>query len=164
MGKAGTFHFIGLLGLVALGHEDEPVPCAQLGQGFGYAREKLNLLLGDGAGEAFNALTLFVSHGRRAEPLEAVYQGACKARQAVAVREDGLPLNGVQRLAHIGGRVLVVIKVADECGDCALEVNIVLPQRIVGVNEQRLTSGKFRHKSYISELEWGGLRRRVRNA
>jgi len=58
-GKAGTFQLVSLLGVVAFGHEDEPVACGQLGQGLGHAGEQLNLLLGDGAGEAFKCAGAF---------------------------------------------------------------------------------------------------------
>jgi hypothetical protein len=38
-----------------------------------------------------------------------------------------------------------VIQVANECGDRALEVNVVSPQRVIGVNEQGLAGEKLRH-------------------
>ena len=161
-GKAGTFQLVSLLGVVAFGHEDEPVACGQLGQGLGHAGEQLNLLLGDGAGEAFNALALFVGHGRGAEPREAVYQRASETRQAISMGEDSLAFDGVQRLSDLGGRVPVVIQITYEGGDGALEVNIVLPQRIVGIDEQRLSWCTLLHESYLSESGWCGLRRRVR--
>ena len=58
-GEAGAGQLVGLLGVVALGHEDEAVAGGQLGEGFGDAGEQLDLLLGDGAGEAADALALF---------------------------------------------------------------------------------------------------------
>ena len=58
-GEAGAGELVGLLGVVALGHEDETVAGGQLGEGFGDAGEQLDLLLGDGAGEAANALDFF---------------------------------------------------------------------------------------------------------
>jgi hypothetical protein len=48
-------------------------------------------------------------------------------------------LDSVEGLAHLGGGVLVMVEVADEAGDGALEVDIVFPEGIVGVNEQGLT-------------------------
>jgi hypothetical protein len=38
-----------------------------------------------------------------------------------------------------------VIEVANESGDRALEVNVVFPQRVIGVNEQGLAGEKLRH-------------------
>jgi hypothetical protein len=34
--------------------------------------------------------------------------------------------------------MLVMIEIADEAGDSALEVDVVLPQRVVGVDEKGL--------------------------
>ena len=59
LGEAGAGQLVGLLGMVALGHEDEPVARGQLGQGLGHAGEQLDLLLGDGAGEAFECAARF---------------------------------------------------------------------------------------------------------
>ena len=47
-------------------------------------------------------------------------------------------LDLIQRPAHLGGRVLVVVQVADECGYGALEVDVVFPEGIVGVDEEGL--------------------------
>jgi len=74
-----------------------------------------------------------------------------EAGESVSVSQNGLALGGVQRLAHLGGRVCVVIQITDESGYGALEVDIVLPQRIVGVDEQRLAWRELRHQSYSSE-------------
>ena len=44
-------------------------------------------------------------------------------------------------LADFLGRVDAVVEVGDERGDGALEVDVVLPQRVVGVEEQGLVGG-----------------------
>jgi len=54
----------------------------------------------------------------------------------------------------------VVVEVADERGDGALEIDVVFPQGIVGIDEQRLARRKLGHGDYVSETEWanrGGL-------
>ena len=70
-GEAGAGELVGLLGLVAFGHEDKPVAAGQLGQSLGDAGEQLDLLLGDGTGEAENALGLFFGDRSGAEALKA---------------------------------------------------------------------------------------------
>jgi len=50
----------------------------------------------------------------------------------------------------------VVIQITYEGGDGALEVNIVLPQRIVGIDEQRLSWCTLLHESYLSESDGAG--------
>ena len=57
--------------------------------------------------------------------------------------EDGFALHGVEGLAHLGRRILVVVQIADEGGDGALEVDVVFPERIVGVDEQRLSGAEI---------------------
>ena len=113
--------------MVALGHENELVASAQFGQGLGHARQQLDLLLGDGAGKAQKALGSLFGERSEAELRKAGGQRAGKAGESVAVGQDGLALDGVQRLAHLGGRELVVVKEADEVGDGALEVDVILP-------------------------------------
>ena len=54
-GEAGAGELVCLLGVVAFGHEDEAVAGGEVGEGFGDAGEKLDFLLGDGAGEAADA-------------------------------------------------------------------------------------------------------------
>jgi hypothetical protein len=46
----------------------------------------------------------------------------------------------------------MVIEVADEGGYGALEVDVVLPQRIVSVDQQRLAWRKLRHESMVMNL------------
>ena len=46
-----------------------------------------------------------------------------------------------------------MIQVADEGGDRTLEVDVVFPQRVVRVNEQGLTWGKFWHPFHGTEGE-----------
>ena len=64
--------------------------------------------------------------------------------------EDGFALDCVERLAHLGGRVLVVIQIADEGGDGALEVDVVLPEGIVGVDEQGLAGRELGHEVMVA--------------
>ena len=58
--------------------------------------------------------------------------------QAVAVGEDGCVLDPVEVAADLFGGVDAVIEVGDEAGDGALEVDVVFPERVVGVDEQGL--------------------------
>jgi len=51
---------------------------------------------------------------------------------------DVFPLNIVQDQPHLLRRVLLVIEIGNEFRDRALEVDVVFPQRVIGVDEQRL--------------------------
>ena len=44
----------------------------------------------------------------------------------------------VQSMTDFGRGVFVVIQVADECGDGALEIDVILPERVVSIDEERL--------------------------
>ena len=48
-------------------------------------------------------------------------------------------------LADFGGGVLVVVEIADEGGDGALEVDVVFPEGVVGVDEEGLAGGEVGH-------------------
>jgi hypothetical protein len=76
--------------------------------------------------------------------LKAGDEGLAKAGKAVAVGGDSGMLAGVELFADFFGGVNAMVEVGDEGGDGALEVNVVLPQCIVGVEEKglwRLGSG-----------------------
>ena len=72
-----------------------------------------------------------------------------EAGEAVAVGEDGFALDGVEGLADFGGGVLVVVEIADERGDGALEVDVVFPEGVVGVDEEGLAGGELGHVSMV---------------
>ncbi len=87
----------------------------------------------------------FFCDGRWAEALKAGDKRAGEAGEAIAVRKDGFALHSVEGLAHFGGRVRVVIQIADEGSDGALEVDIVFPEGVVGIDEQSLSGRELRH-------------------
>ena len=98
-------------------------------------------MVGDGVGEAVD---LGVQLGRDrldAQPLEGVDQRMGEAVQSVAMLHDAFALHVVEHFAHLLGRELVMIQKRDEAGDGALEVDVVLPERVVGVDEEGLGDG-----------------------
>ena len=113
----------------------------EVGEGGGYAGEEFDFLVGDGLGEADDALVLFFGDGMAGELLEAGDEGAAEAVEAVAVAADGGVLDAVEVLADLFGGVDAVVEVGDEAGDGALEVNVVLPEGVVGVDEEGLGGG-----------------------
>ena len=136
--EAGALELAGLFFWVSFGDQDEAVAGGEVGEGGGYVGEEFDLLVSDGLGEAFDAAMLLVGEGGVGELLEAGDEGAAEAVQAVAVGEDGGVLDAVEVAADLFGGVDAVIEVGDEAGDGALEVDVVLPEGIVGVDEQGL--------------------------
>jgi len=137
-GEPGALELAGLLFEVALSDHDEAVAGGEIGEGGGDVGEELDLLIGDGLGEAFDAAVLFFGERDVGELLEAGDERAAEAMQAVAVGEDGRVLDTVEVAADLFGGVDAVIEVGDEAGDGALEVDVVLPEGVVCVDEQGL--------------------------
>jgi hypothetical protein len=137
-GEAGAVELVGLLLLIALGDEDEAVAGGEVGQGGGDVGEELDLLVGDGLGEAGDALVLGGGDGGVGELLEAGDERLAEAVEAVAVGADGGVFDLVEMAAHLFGGVDAVVEVGDEAGDGALEVDVVFPEGVVGVDEQGL--------------------------
>ena len=73
--------FVGLLGGITLGDEDKTVACGKIGEGLGYAGQKLDLLIGDGLSKADDALVLLWCDGCICELLEAGDEGAAEAAE-----------------------------------------------------------------------------------
>ena len=84
---------------------------------------------------------LFASHRFVGELLEAFDEGLTKAAESVAARGDGGVLTTIEMVANLFGRVDSVVEIADEGGDGTLEVDVVLPERVVGVDEEGLAGG-----------------------
>lgn len=54
---------------------------------------------------------------------------------------DGGVFATVQELSHLLRRVELMVEVGDERGDRSLEVDVVLPERIVSINQQGVSWG-----------------------
>ena len=108
-GEPTACELVGLLGLVALGHEDEAMPRGEFVEGLGHTRKQLDLLLCNRARKAANALGCCFGHRLRAEAMKAGDEGAGEAGEPVSVGEDGFALDGVQRLPDVGRRVFAMI-------------------------------------------------------
>src|SRR5579872_312324 len=72
------------------------------------------------------------------EPFKRIYQRVRKTMQAVAVLCDTFALDVVKNFPHLLWGKFVVIEERNEFRDGSLEVDIVLPQRIVGVDKKVL--------------------------
>lgn len=146
--KPRALEFAGLFLQIALGYQDDAMVRSQLDQRFGDSRQQLDLVISDGLGEAGDALMLLRCHRGIGKLLKAVHQRAAKAVQPIAVGRNGGMLAVVQVFAHLLRSMDTVVQVGDKAGDGPLKVDIVLPQRVIGVEEQRLgcctTRGGFK--------------------
>jgi hypothetical protein len=57
------------------------------------------------------------------------------------VGTDGVVLDLIEMASYLFGGVDAMIEVGDEAGDRALEVDVVFPQSVVGIDEKRLVGG-----------------------
>ena len=60
---ARALKLVVLLFGIAFGDHDEAVTSGEVSEGLGHVGEELDLLIGDGLGEAFDATMLFVGEG-----------------------------------------------------------------------------------------------------
>ena len=72
------------------------------------------------------------------QPLKCLLKGVREDVQPVSMGQDAPALDLVQNLAHLLRRIFPMIQKRNKIRDCALEINIVFPQRVVGVNEKCL--------------------------
>ena len=96
-------------------------------------------MLGDGMRESADG---FVQRGGErfdCQALESLHQRVTETVQTVTVAHDAVALDIVQNVAHPLGRVLVMIQKRNKIRDGPLEVNVIFPERIVCVDEQRLS-------------------------
>ena len=79
-----------------------------------------------------------------AEPLKRMYKSMGKAMQTVAMRHDAFPLHIVENPTHLLGRELMVVEERNEVRDGPLKIDVVLPERVVSVEEEGLGKQAFR--------------------
>ena len=66
-----------------------------------------------------------------------------EAVQAVSMADYALALHIVQNRANLFGRIFVVVQKGYETSDGAFEIDVVFPQRVIGVDEQGLRAVQF---------------------
>jgi hypothetical protein len=140
-GQAGAVKLVGLLLGIAFGDHDEAMAGGEFGEGEGNIGQEFDLLIGDGLGEALNALVLFRGDGGVGELFEAGDERVAEAVEAVSVGVNGRVLDAVEMLTHLFGSVGTVVQVRDKSRNGPLKVDVVLPESIVCVDEECLGRG-----------------------
>ncbi len=100
--------------------------------------QDLDRVFGDGVRESADG---FVQRGGEwldGQTLESLYQCVSETVKPVSVADNALAFDVVQNLTNLLGRVLMMIQKRNEIRDGALEVDVVFPERVIGVDEQRL--------------------------
>ena len=125
------------------------MPARKLRQRVRHTRQQFNLLFGNRVRKSANAFLFLFGNRGWAQPLKAGHHRMRKTRQAVPARKNRLALHGVQRLPHLGRRVFMMIQIADERRNRPLKVDVVFPERVVGINQQGLAGREVRHVSMV---------------
>ena len=95
-------------------------------------------MLGDLVGKAANAFMQVGGDRVDGKLLKGFDQRMRETVQAVAVFDDGFPLHVVQHQANHLWRVFAMVQERNELCDRALEINVIFPERVIGIDEQSL--------------------------
>ena len=106
-----------------------------------YARKQFDLLFRDGVSKGDDAVVLVWRDRVIGELLEAVHQRTVEALQSIAMCGDRSPFAQVEMLPHLFIGMYPVVKVGDERRNRALEIDIVLPKRVIRIEEEILATG-----------------------
>ena len=112
-------------------------------QRLGNFGKELDIVVLDDARETEYLLVKLRGDWNGAQAFEGIEQSVSEALEAVAVLDDAIALDVVENLANVLGSELVVIEEFDEASDGALEVDVVLPERVVGVDEESLGHASY---------------------
>ena len=105
--------------------------------------QKLDRMIFDAVGEAEDLLVKFRRHRRWTEFFKRVYECMSEAVESVSVLDDAFTFNVIKDLADLFGSEFVMIQEFDKARNGALEVDIVLPESVVGVDEESLGHASF---------------------
>ena len=126
--------------MVAFCDQQKTVAGCEFWEGFEDAGKEVDGVLLDLHGEGTDVGVMGFDGEDVCELAEAVGKRHAEAGEAIATGGDCGLFTGVERGADVLGRVLggVLEEPCGELGDGALEVDIVLPERVVSVNEEGL--------------------------
>ena len=98
-------------------------------------------MLRDGMSKAIDGVVQSGGKGFHRQTFKGIDQCVRKAMQSIAMLDDAFAFDFVQDVPDLGGRVLMMVQERDKVGDGALKVNVVFPERVVGVDQQVLRQG-----------------------
>src|SRR5215469_18078425 len=97
-------------------------------------RQQLHGLLRNGMGKAMDGSVQCRGNRLGGKVLEGSHQGMREAIQSVAVTDNRLALHLIENLTNLDGSAFPVIQERNEIRNCPLEVDVVLPERVVSVD------------------------------
>jgi len=110
----------------------------QIGEGLGNLRQKFDGVVLNLVCETDDLFVKLRRDGHGAEPFEGIYESMGKAVETVSVLYYAFALDIVEDFADLFGLELVMVQEFNEACDGALKVDVVLPESVVGVDEESL--------------------------
>ena len=95
-------------------------------------------MVGNFVGEVVDLLVQCGRDRLYREPLQRLSERMSEAVQTVAMGQNGLALHLIQNFPDFRWRQLLMVQKRNEAGNRTLEVDVVLPERVVCVDEQCL--------------------------
>jgi len=138
-GQPRAVDFERLLVPVSLRKQRQFVPLRQVRQGLRNILDDLHRLLQDGFGEAHDRLQIVRRERALGEPLVAFAQIPAEVGRPVAVDPGVDPFDVVEHVTDLRRRQRRVREILDELIERALEVDVVFPERVVGVDDEVLS-------------------------
>src|SRR5581483_10907339 len=105
----------------------------------GNFRQKFNRMVFNRVGDGPHLRGKIGRHRHGTESLIGADERMRKTVEAVSVRHNALALDVVQNFTNLLWSEFVMIQEGNEAGDGALKVDVVLPERIVGIDEESLS-------------------------
>ena len=112
------------------------VTFAEILQRLWHARKNFDGMIGDLVSKAANPLMQFGSDRLDRKLLKSLDQRMREAVQAIAVLDDGFPLHVVQHQPNRLGRVFAMVEERNKLGDRPLEIDVIFPERVIGIDEK----------------------------
>src|SRR5438105_11307656 len=103
---------------------------------FRNARQYLHRMRGDHMSKAVDSIVQGGSDWVDCEPFKSFDQGMSKAVQPIAVSDDAFTFHLVENFAYLNSRILVMVQEGNELSNGPLEVNVIFPESVIGVDER----------------------------
>src|SRR5271163_1162817 len=151
--ESRALHFACLLCGLALRQKYQAVMLREIGKRFGHAIKNVRWRGFEFDGHPLDFLNHFPARGVSRELQIRIFERAAKTSHAIAVLPDVSPLSFVQNMANVFAGVAEVFELADEVLNRLLEENIIFPERVIGVDQQRV-SGHSTSSPNLPSGEW----------
>src|SRR5512146_950861 len=136
--QSGALDFPGLLGEIAFRDQDQVMSPLKITERLLHPGDDFDGMLGN---RPRKPMDRFPKRGRQRfnrQSLKGTHQRFDETVQPVPMRYDAVALHLVEHTSYLGGRKLLVLQKRNEICDRTFKINIVLPERVISIDEQRV--------------------------